>query len=159
MTQKGALKLTSEHVVGTGSYEGAAFYTDGATAAVGGTAMASDADTTFWASSGDGFGSATTGHQADFTGDVYAEYCFGSPQNSDHAAASGQIYCVPGNTVSATSAYLDSLTGITRGYGSNADDYFGSSVLILDLNNDSTGEVAVGAPGSGSGGTVFLLTE
>jgi len=106
----------------------------------GGSPMDEAADKTFrGGATGDGFGSSIAG-EANVDGDASPDLVVGAPM-ADAGRGSADVIL----NVRRTNPRTIGLTG------PGATDRFGSSVAILNFNGDGFSDVAVGAPGTGSG--------
>jgi hypothetical protein len=114
----------------------------------GGESMDTDPDKTFYgANDGDRFGSAVAAAGSDISldGTAMADILVGAPMTSSGYGAAWVIL-----NVEKSSPRHIALTGNAEG------DRFGTSVAILDFNDDGIGDVAVGAPYANSKGEVSL---
>lgn len=104
----------------------------------------------------DGLGlSAATG---DFNNDGVGDFCLGSSQSDVVASNTGKIDCFDGSQLSAGTYDLSTDSPTSRIHGLAANDLFGTSVLIMDLDDDGQPELMSGAANASSfSGQIYVL--
>ena len=114
------------------------------------TGVSSAAWTVTGKSAGEKLGKVLAAGDAD--GDGVDDLLLGSPDSDDGGTDAGQVWLVlgsssAGGTVTVNSAATASFTG------SSALDLFGSALALADLDDDGLGDLVVGAPDEGTGGS------
>jgi hypothetical protein len=102
---------------------------------------------------GDQFGTAAT--SGDFNSDGFADAALGAPGKD---GSSGAVFIFPGsvNGNGITTGFF--ITQSHAGQANEEGDQFGTAVAAGDFNSDGFVDLAVGAPGKGSGsGAVFIF--
>ena len=94
----------------------------------------------------DHFGETVAG--GDIDGDGAAEFLIGAPQNDFVGTDAGRAYLFASGSYSGS--YDGSLTATATFEGEAALDRFGDSALIMDFDQDGTGDILLGAPRNSS---------
>ncbi|HNC95929.1 MAG TPA: putative metal-binding motif-containing protein, partial [Myxococcota bacterium] len=87
----------------------------------------------------------------DLTGDGQPDLLIGARKDSSYASESGAVYLIGAPLSSGLS------TATAKIQGTTIRDYLGTGVTVGDFNGDGVGDLVVGAPGAGSGGSIWLL--